>query len=470
MGEETILKRTRLLLKGGSRNLPVIEQGPLPVVKVKGPHHELAYINPAFCRLLGKPRAELLGKRFEEIVPGGKECVAVLDRVLQTGEPVAIEQELDDEWPPSEWLYAMWPALDSNERTEGVIIQLAKADSFRQNAAAINEALLLSSLRQHELTASAVTLNAQLEKEIAERKSAEAALREANQRLGNQAAELEDLVAKRTEKLRETVADLETFSYSVAHDLRAPLRSMEGLARILLAEHSGQLNPHALSQLERISVSAARMNRLIQDVLNYSQVLREPAPLRSVNLNQLIPDLIATYPGWQPPTAEIQIVGKLASVWGHEGLLTQCISNLLSNAVKFVAPGVIPHVRIWTEITTSSVPTASPDRDRGDGPRAAEATGPNVRVFFENNGIGIATKDRGRVFRMFDRINPAAHFEGTGIGLVIARRAVERMRGRIDFEPAPSGGSRFWIELTPAKDSSKDETSSPSDGPHHIPS
>ena len=310
-------------------------------------------------------------------------------------------------------------------------------------AVAISEALLISALRQHELTAAAVLLNAQLEREISDRQEAQAALQAANQRLAEQAAQLENLVAERTEKLRETVADLEAFSYSVAHDMRAPLRSMQGFARILLEEHAGQLDSVGQGYLERIASSAARMDLLIQDVLNYTRVMRSEALLVPVDLDRLLRDLIAVYPNWQPPLAYIRIDGSLPTVLGHEGFLTQCLSNIVGNALKFVAPGVAPSVKVWAE-------------ERGPAPGGPVESGrpagvtPMVRVWIEDNGIGIAPGDRCRVFRMLERINPAEQFEGTGIGLTIVSKAVQRLGGRIDFESAPGKGSRFWMEFKKA--------------------
>ncbi len=317
------------------------------------------------------------------------------------------------------------------------------------NAAAINEALLISGLHQHELTAEADKLNTRLAEEIAVRRRAEAALEVANTQLADQAAKLELLVAERTEKLRETVGELEGFSYSVAHDLRAPLRGMQGFARLLLLEHAAELGPVPRGYLERISNSATRMDLLIQDVLNYTRVSRADAPLVRVDLDRLVRDIIATYPGWQAPDVAIRIEGPLPPVLGHEGLLTQCVSNLLSNAVKFVADGVVPHIRIWAEevpASSSQIPWPAADGK----PLAGWADRIVVRVWFENNGIGIAAKDRDRVFQMFERLNPTEQFEGTGMGLTIARKAVERMVGRIGFESEPGHGSRFWVELLEA--------------------
>jgi len=319
-------------------------------------------------------------------------------------------------------------------------------DAAAISAAAINEALLIAGLHQHELTAEADKLNARLATEIAVRHHAETALELANAQLADQADKLELLVVERTEKLRETVSELEGFSYSVAHDLRAPLRGMQGFARLLQLEHAAELGPVARGYLERIASSASRMDSLIQDVLNYTRISRADAPLMQVNLDRLVRDIIVTYPGWQAPDVAIKIEGPLPPVLGHEGLLTQCVSNLLSNAVKFVAAGVVPHVRIWAEevpASSSQIPWPAADGK----PLANWAEQIVVRVWFENNGIGIASKDRDRVFQMFERLNPTEQFEGTGIGLTIVRKAVDRMGGRIGFESELGQGSRFWIEL-----------------------
>ncbi|MEO8429789.1 MAG: ATP-binding protein [Verrucomicrobiota bacterium] len=430
-----------------SRSAPIIERAPLPIVEVQGSAHIISYVNSAFCRLLGKTMAELIGKSFAEIVHEGDKCVPILDRVYQTGEAVTLAQEDDSEPNPAYWLYAVWPALDANERPAGVIIQLTKTANFRQNVTAINEALLIEGLHQHELTEAAEKQNERLQREIADRKLAEAALKLARDRLADQAGELERLVVERTEKLRETVGELEAFSYSVAHDMRAPLRGMHGFARILLDEHGGKLDTEAHGYLEHISRSALRLDALIQDVLNYTCVLRGDARLTPVDLDRLVRDIMASYPDWQPPKTDIQIEGTLPLVLGHQGLLTQCVSNLLSNAVKFVATGVTPRVRIWVEAGTKPTDRIS---SRSDGGKATEGRvngGPVVRVWFEDNGIGIAAKDHGRIFRMFERINPTDQFEGTGMGLTIVRRAVERMGGQAGFESELGNGSRFWIEL-----------------------
>jgi PAS domain S-box-containing protein len=260
-------------------------------------------------------------------------------------------------------------------------------------------------------------------RDITERKRVADALQQAKDQLADQAAHLERLVVERTAKLQEMVAELQAFSYSVSHDMRAPLRSMQGFAQILVDDYGSKLDEQGAGYLQQIIRSSSRLDRLIQDVLSYSRVLHAKALMRPVDLDGLVRDIIATYSNGHK--AEFHIQGKLPTVPGNEAFLTQCFSNLLGNASKFVAVGTIPRVEIGAE-----------DREPA-----------MVRVWIKDNGIGIAPEDHERVFRMFERINLAAEYEGTGIGLTIVRKAAERMGAQVGFESELGKGSRFWIQL-----------------------
>jgi signal transduction histidine kinase len=239
---------------------------------------------------------------------------------------------------------------------------------------------------------------------------------------------LESLVQQRTARLNEMVADLEAFSYSIVHDMRAPLRAMQGFAQ-LLADECGPIGPDASDYVRRIKNGAQRMDRLIQDGLSYSRMMRVDLPLTSIDLAAFIHGMIETYPTFQRPGAVIELEGSFPLVRANEAALTHCISNLLDNAIKFVVPGVAPHVRIW-----------------------AETRNGHVRVLFQDNGIGIAPPAHARIFEIFHRLDPKV--EGTGIGLAIVKKAAERMGGTTGVESAPGQGSTFWIELPRSSGSS----------------
>ncbi len=236
---------------------------------------------------------------------------------------------------------------------------------------------------------------------------------------------LEQKIQERTARLREMVSELEHFSYALIHDMRAPLRSMQSFAGLIEEENGERLPEPSREYLRRIKVAANRMDQLIRDSFNYSRTVRAMVPRQPVDLSKLLVELLETYPNLKPHQARIEIQNPLPVVWGSEAALTQCFSNLLGNAVKFVAPGTKPRVRVWAE------------GERG-----------RVRVWVEDNGVGIPIQAQSRLFRMFQRHHP--QYEGTGVGLAIVRKLIDRMGGRVGVESGENRGSRFWIELATA--------------------
>lgn len=245
-------------------------------------------------------------------------------------------------------------------------------------------------------------------------------------------AELERLVAERTARLQELVGELEHFSYAITHDLKAPLRAMRGFA-----EMAGQVcgQGDARPFLEKISRAAERMDGLIRDALNYGRALQQGLPLSEVDTEPLLRGILESYPQLEAWKERIRVEGPLPVVLGNTAGLTECFSNLLTNAVKFVRPGQPPEVRVWAE--------ALAYRQQW------------CRIYFEDRGIGIAKELLPRVFDMFSR--GSKEYEGTGIGLALVRKLVQRMGGRVGVESEEGEGSRFWIELKSAEPRSSPE-------------
>jgi two-component system sensor histidine kinase/response regulator len=247
-------------------------------------------------------------------------------------------------------------------------------------------------------------------------------------RIAAEISKLNHELAAKNQELVESIEELERYSYSISHDMRAPLRSMHGFSEILL-EDCQELSPEHQAHLRKISSGAVRLDRLIQDVLSYSVVSRSRFKLEPVDLHRLARDIIEQYPGFQPPDADVQIEGSLPRVMANEATLTQCISNLIGNAIKFVEPGTQPKVRL-----------------------SAEPHGNETRIWFVDNGIGIAPADLNRIFGIFIKVHAAETYGGTGIGLSIVRKAAEKMRGQVGVESTLHAGSRFWLQLGVAAD------------------
>lgn len=246
--------------------------------------------------------------------------------------------------------------------------------------------------------------------------------REIEARLAEQNRTLEARVAERTAALDAKINEMEAFSYSISHDLRAPLRAMQTYAKLLLDEFMGPDEAEPREYARRIAKASERMDRLVRDVLVISRVAREETPLERIPLEAFVASLVETYPNFRPEVVAVVTHAPLHEVLANPAVLTQCLSNLLSNAVKFVAPGTKPQVRIWSEVEQR-----------------------RVKVFVQDNGIGIPDREQQNIFGMFYQVKPDAM--GTGIGLAVARKAAERMGGALTVDSREGCGSTFCLEL-----------------------
>ncbi len=231
-------------------------------------------------------------------------------------------------------------------------------------------------------------------------------------------------LAQRTAELEEAVKELESFSYSVSHDLRAPLRHVNGFCRILLQDHFAEFTPDVQAHLERISVSAQRMGRLIDDLLAFARTGRQ-----ALRMQRLLPTRVARgalaelTPQQEGRSLEI-VIAELPPCDADSALLRQVYVNLLSNALKFTTRRAVGHIEAGFRQT--------------DG---------EVVYFVRDNGEGFDMRYADKLFGVFQRLHRAEDYEGTGIGLAIAQRIVNRHGGRIWAESALGKGTTFFFTL-----------------------
>ncbi len=255
-----------------------------------------------------------------------------------------------------------------------------------------------------------------------ERQRSQAELRRMNQ-------DLEQRVKERTRSLEEMTDQMNAFCYSVAHDLRSPLRTQIGFAQVLLEEYGATLGPQGRKYAGLVLQAAERQNNIITDLMAHINVSRADLPLQPVSLPEAVAKAradLALETRQKEACIDASAI-KGARVAANPSSLHLVILNLLTNACKFVPAGSKPQVRLWTS-----------DHDG------------YVRLWVQDNGIGIDPKDSSKLFGMFQRLHRQESYPGTGMGLAIVKKAVERMGGHVGAESELGKGSRFWVDLPAA--------------------
>ncbi len=277
------------------------------------------------------------------------------------------------------------------------------------------------------------------------------------------AAELEQRVNERTAQLQFANKDLESFSYSVSHDLRAPLRAISGFSEIIARRHRADLNHEGQHYVDNIVQASARMGQLIDDLLTYSRLGRAGIRHQPISLAVLMQE-ISTNLGSLVSASHgtLNLAQGLPTVMGDQTLLSQIFTNLLENGLKYHQPDMAPQVSVDFHVGTAEEVTIRPPAPLAPQPWGEQSTtspriggrgaedlpeDPYVIVSVTDNGIGIPAEYQDKIFNIFQRLHSEEEYPGTGIGLATVRKAVDLLGGKVWMASQVGQGSTFWVKL-----------------------
>ena len=355
------------------------------IVAVTDPSGRITSVNDKFCTISGYPREELLGQNH---------------RIINSGHH------------GKGFFRGMWSTIASGRVWHGEIRNKAKDGTFYWVATTICPFLGKDGEPRHYVS---------IRTDITERKRAE----EAYERL---ARELEKRVAERTAQLEDANRELEAFSYSVSHDLRAPLRAIDGFTQVIAEEFGALLPEDGRATLGKIRHSTQQMAELIDALLSLSQSGRGPLKKESIDMEELVHRLLEDPNLGKPDPKATVTVGKLAPGSGDPALLERVWSNLISNAFKYTRKHPSPRIEIGSRMEGSA-----------------------TAYFIRDNGAGFDMRYVGKLFGAFQRLHRVEDYEGAGVGLAIVKRIIERHGGRVWAEAKPDRGATFLFTLEEGK-------------------
>lgn len=411
--------------------LAVLEFSDWCVVHLRGPDGSA---RPAASAHRNPEKAPFL-ERLVEGYPSGPAATRGLLRVLETGEadlaPVVTDQTLREEAMNDEHLAllrslspnsVMCVPIEARGRVLGTLTLCSSEYGRRFDPFDLEAAVELG--LHAGLAFDHARLYQESRRELERRTRAEQELAKLN-------SDLESRDRTRSEDLARAVDELRSFAYTVAHDLRAPLRAVAGFCEVVAEDYEGRvLDGTGQEYLRGAAQSARKMDELIQALLSFNALSTAQPESRPVDLSQAVREVLELMAAeFEERVARVRVAENLGCILGSETLIREVVAKLLSNAVRFVRRGTSPEIRIWTE----------------------SRPGNRIRLWVEDNGIGIPAPYHELIFGVFQRLHTTEAYPGVGIGLAIARKAVERMGGGIGVESEPDRGSRFWIEL-PAAD------------------
>ena len=375
----------------------VAEAFPLPVAAVAGTGHIIQFVNPAFCLLVGKPKEDLIGRGFFSITSADNSCLSMLDRVSQTGKAETHAGQKGSDEHPLDWSYTMWPILGVDDRSLGIFIRMGEATPSREDAVAMNQALLLRSVHQYDLRAEAERLNAQLKTEILTNREAQKAL-------------------IRMEKL----ASVGRMAATVAHEINNPLEAV--MNTLYLAQTTEGLPASARQYLKIAEGELKRISHITRQTLGFYRESSEPNTFYIAPLLDSVVDLLQAKIKAKRATIERRCDERL-QMTGIEGELRQVFANVVLNSLDAIDENGTVRLRV-----------SSSSRCGEDNPC--------VRVTIADNGPGI---DAAAMPRIFEPFFTTKGLIGNGLGLWVCKQIIDKHSGFIRVRSNSEGAWRGTV-------------------------
>ena len=388
-------------------NRSLIEASLDPLVTIS-PDGTISDVNEATVRVTGVPRGELIGTDFSTYFTEPRKAKAGYETVFRDGAVTDYELEIrhrDGRVIPV--LYNATVYRDEAGRIAGVFAAARDMTEQKRAEAALRLAYRELDDRVKERTADLEEVNRHLEQEIAMHRATTAQLQ------------------RKSEELARSNEELQQFAYIASHDLQEPLRAISGFTELLERRYRGQIDERADRYIDFIIDGTNQMQQVIQDLLAYSRVQTKAHEFDLIDANLALEQALCNLQtSIRDRSARVTVEGPLPEIFADGIQITQVLQNLIANALKFQRPGATPEIRI------------SAVRRGGDW------------VFsVADNGIGIDARHIGRIFTLFQRLHAKGEFEGTGIGLAICKRIVERHGGAIAVQSTPGTGSTFTFTI-----------------------
>ena len=352
----------------------------------------------------------IVGGYVQDSERNGLEAAELVRRILSNTRPWDIPVDSASSVPMFDWRELQRFGIDESSLPSGSVVRFKEYTLWEQYRLRFLGVALLLVLQ----TAIITTL-------LLERRRR----RRAKDALDRLNAELEVRIDDRTAALKAKTRELESFAYSVAHDLKAPLRGIDGYSRILLQDYGETLQDDGCTMLQTIQDSTDEMSRLIDDLLAYSKLERRELRTDTIELAPVVTSLVEEKKReWAGRPIDFVVDVNGAVVLADASGLTQALRNYLDNAIKFTSKVPAPHIEVGSEESAES-----------------------CVLWVRDNGIGFDMDHHEQIFDIFQRLNVADDYPGTGIGLAIVRKAMERMGGRAWAESKPGAGATFYLEI-----------------------